>query len=144
MVHSALRTAAFALLGAAALFSVGLTSAHAATITIDDVDTDPQVQVPNGYSGLKWNNWSTMDAVASGATGSGYGIANTSGAFSAFNIDVNAAEISSTGFNLIGGNFTAAWNDVLQVQVDAYNGATLLHSLARARAAAGGRARAGN
>jgi len=78
-----------------------------------------------------------MDAVASGATGSGYGIANTSGDFSAFNIDGNAAELSSPGFNLIGGNFTAAWNDGLQVQVDAYNGATLLHSLTMTLSATG-------
>jgi hypothetical protein len=128
MFHSAFRAAAVALLGAAALVSVALTSANATTITFDNVSADPQHAVPNGYSGLNWDNWSTMDAAAAGTTNSGYGIANTSGNWSAFNIDADPAEITSTGFNLIGGNFTAAWNDNLQLTVEAYNGATLLHS----------------
>src|SRR5256885_214430 len=128
MIHSALRAGAVALLGAAALGSVGLASASAATITFDDVSTDPQHFVGPNYSGLHWDNWSTIDpTVVGGPHPSGYVTSVTSGHWSAFNIDADPAEITSAGFNLIGGNFTAAWNDNLQLTVDAYNGATLLH-----------------
>jgi hypothetical protein len=128
MIHSALRAAKVAFFGAAVLLTAGLTSASAVTINFDDVDTDPQVLVPNGYNGLNWSNFSTIDPAASGENPSGYTTSVTSGSWSAFNLGGNAAEITSTGFNLIGGNFTAAWNDNLQVTVDAYNGATLLHT----------------
>jgi hypothetical protein len=128
MVHSAFRAATVALLGAAALVSVGLTSASAATITFDDVNVAAEAAVPNGYHGLNWDNWSTIDPAAAGANPSGYTTSVTSGNWSAFNIDGDPTEITGSTFNLIGGNFTAAWNDGLQLTVNAYNGATLLHS----------------
>jgi hypothetical protein len=128
MVTSALRAAAVALLGAAALVSVSLTSASAATITFDDVNAAPQAAIPNGYQGLNWSNWSTMNPAASGLNPSGYTTSVTSGSWSAFNIGANPSEITGSAFDLLGGNFTAAWNDGLQVTVNAYNGATLLHT----------------
>lgn len=133
MVHSALRAAAVALLGAAALVSVGLASANAAAITFDDVNAAPEAAIPNGYKGLNWSNWSTIDPGPAGVTPatSGYFNSVTSGSWSAFNIDGNPSEISSASpFSLLGGNFTAAWSNDLKLTITGFDALNnVLHSL---------------
>lgn len=132
MANSAFRAAAAAVLGVAVYVSAAMTSASAATITFDDVNPAAQAAIPNGYSGLDWDNFSTIDPAAAGVTPStsGYFKSITSGKYSAFNIDGDPAAISSVGtFNLISGNFTAAWSNGLQLTITGYNGASILHTL---------------
>jgi hypothetical protein len=129
MANSAFRAAAAACLGAALLVSAGAMSASASVITFDDVDTaNPEVAVPNGYAGLNWDNFSTIDpdhTKPSPITVGGFPNSRSSGAYSAFNLDGDPASISSaTAFNLISGNFTSAYSNAMTLTITGYLGGT--------------------
>jgi uncharacterized protein (TIGR03382 family) len=98
--------------------------AHATTITFDDIPlgTAPYGQVVDGYAGLGWTNLWAKDATAPGQAMSGYVNGTVSAKNVVYNSYANPAgvhSLSSTGFDLHDGYFTAAWNDGLQVTASA-------------------------
>ena len=98
--------AAFLLMGFAA------SSASAVVITFDDLPS--QEAISNGYAGLDWANFRALDG--STFSPNGYSNGTVSPHNVAFNLYGDPATISSsTGFNLVGGYFTGAWNDGLQI-----------------------------
>ena len=105
--------------------------AHATTITFDDIPTTtaPFGQVVNGYAGLGWTNLWADKTNTPGLTPSGYINGTVSPNNVVYNSYANPAGIhslSSVGFDLRDGYFTAAWNDGLQVTASAMfeNGTT--------------------
>ena len=100
-------------------------------ITFDDrpAGTNDSIDIPNGYGGLNWDNFSTYDDLsASHSAPNGY----LAGMISPHNVALNTfgtpASISSaTGFDLGSGYFTAAWFDDLHLQIQGYQGAVLAY-----------------
>ena len=112
---------------AAAFLSMGFaaSSASAVVITFDDLGSPGTSLLPisNGYAGLSWDNFWYLDS--SFYTSSGYVNGTVSPNNVAFNAFANPATISkSTGFNLVGGYFTGAWNDGLQISAVGTPGVT--------------------
>lgn len=85
------------------------------------------VTVPNGYGGLNWNNFETIDG--NEYNPSGYGVDMVSTNNVAFNADQSspASITSATPFNLFSAYLAAAWNDNLQVEVKGYTGGVLVY-----------------
>ena len=83
--------------------------AHAAVITFDDT---PVGGIANGYAGLNWNNFYTLEATG-GYQSTGYGTGTISGevAYNGYGSAATISAPSSTGFALTSGYFTAAWFD---------------------------------
>ncbi len=119
MVH---RTT-LATLFAAMSFATSTASAH--LITFDDLtDNGNGTAISNGYSGLDWDNFNVLNTV--GLIPSGFVNGTASFANIAFNDQANPTTISSsTGFNLLSGKFTGAWNDGLQIDAVAFSSADI-------------------
>ncbi len=120
----ALRRAAIAALGisVAVLASVGL--ARAETIGFDDVTTLGFASFTD-YRGFSWSVFQVTDPVLSGTVPSGYQNGITSGKYVALNTGGNQAGFTAVAFpkfTLVGGNFTSAWRDNLQLTIEGYNG----------------------
>jgi hypothetical protein len=75
--------------------------------------------IPNGYGGLNWSNFYTIDASAN-LPGSGYEHGLVSGTVAAFNAFADPASVSAPAgtFNFHGAYLTGAWNDGLNIQVE--------------------------
>jgi hypothetical protein len=87
------------------------------TISFDDL---PVAMIPDGYAGLNWNNIYTLEERS--PPESGYDNAATSGVQIAFNGFGEIGTIdNASDFNLVKGNFTAAWNNDLNVTVSAWD-----------------------
>ena len=104
---------------------VASSSAKAETLTFDDLSN--YAPVPNGYGGLNWNNFNALNTVQElaydGPNGYTNGVVSSPNVL--YNVDANPASISSpTAFTLNSGEFTAAWNDGLQVLATALNTTT--------------------
>ena len=109
-MHTVLRTAA---LVAALALSAG--SARAQTITFEGLGDG--VDVPNGYAGLTWSNFTIMEP-ASFSTPSGFQNSVISPVSTAYNPFGDPASFgSATPFALTSGYFTAVWNDGLTLRV---------------------------
>jgi len=115
----------------ALLFTLSASAAQTKVLKFDNVSTSFQDTIPNGYGGLKWNNFDVVDGVD--YVDSGYQAAVISTNYVAFPVgttnDVLTASISAKPghfFRLNSGYFTAAWNDDLQLEViGKQNGRTL-------------------
>jgi hypothetical protein len=81
--------------------------------------------IANGYSGLNWNNFAVIDGADS--PNSGYQAGTVSSKNAAFNGSGASASFSGAAFNLNSGNFAAAWNDNLMLEVKGYVGSTLTY-----------------
>jgi hypothetical protein len=118
-----------------AALSFAASSASAQLITFDDLNPGINDIVLTNYAGLNWNNFNVFNPSLfydpSGPGGSGF----LNGTKSPYNIAYNPAfdengdpitgpaTISSpTGFNLVDGYFTGAWNDGLQIHAVATSG----------------------
>jgi hypothetical protein len=96
---------------------ISLQAAHAATLDFEQTNATQDGSL-NGanYAGFQWNNFYIVDK--DGLPGSGYQNGATSGQYVAYNAYGEPASISSaTGFSLVSGMFTAAWNNGLEVTV---------------------------
>lgn len=119
-----------------ALFGLAMTFALCAlsptargdVISFDDLsDGGGGTPIANGYGSFNWTNFSVLNTVNYSANPSGYGNGTTSPANVAYNAWGAPALISSaTAFNFVGANFTAAWNDGLQLRVVGYSGGSLV------------------
>ena len=110
------------------LFAPMTPNANAQIITFDNLsDGGSGTLIANGYEGFNWNNFYVINSLL--AVNSGYAVANVSGANAAYNGFGSPASISSaTLFNVNSVYITAAWNDGLSVQLEGYNGASLLYT----------------
>jgi hypothetical protein len=101
--------------------TLALTSnANALLINFDDLTAE----IPSGYQGYTWNNFSYLNGPAYGITPSGY----FTGVISANNVAFNgggdpAYLMNSNAFNLTSGYFTGAWNNGLQLTVTGFTDA---------------------
>lgn len=96
------------------------TSANAEVLTFDSLPNNLNT-VPNGYGGLQWNNFAVH--ASSTVPGSGYETGTVSGTNTAFNLSGEPASFSSdTAFTLNDAYFTGAWNNGLQIHVEAMSG----------------------
>lgn len=104
----------------AALLAASLGAAHAGVVTFEGVST--RAAVPNGYGGLNWSNFYTVNGADSFHVGTGYQHGLVSGTEVAFNSGGNPATVSASsahGFDLGDAWFTGAWNDGLQIVASA-------------------------
>jgi hypothetical protein len=117
-----------------AFFSFPMIPACRATIiTFDDIlhDTGVSSLIANGYQGLVWSNFSSVNAVLQtndfGLSGYYYGMVSASNV--AFDASGNPAEIDSTGatFNFLSVYLTGAWNSNLNVEVEGFRGGSLMY-----------------
>jgi hypothetical protein len=109
----------FATAAALGVFLSGY-SADAATLTFDDINAGQiAAQIPNGYGGVNWDNFYTLDAVNFDLNPSGYNNGLVSNNNVAYNGFANPASISaiSSPFSLVSGYFTGAWNNGLTIDV---------------------------
>lgn len=100
--------------GFAAILAGG--SVNAALITFDDLtDFNP---IPNGYAGLSWNNFYTLNATTY-SNPSGYKEGLVSPAFIAYNgFGTPASFGAEPGFVVNSFYLTAAWSDDLDVLIE--------------------------
>ena len=92
-------------------------NAQAAILTFDDITTAPEATITN-YGGLQWTNTGVLDVTSYTYVPSGYQNANTSGDYVAYNKYASVASVSTSVFDFVGANFTAAWNDDLNLLVE--------------------------
>jgi hypothetical protein len=108
----------------------GISPAQATVLTFEDISPrNPDESIPNGYKGLAWNNFDSFDPVATGVPVSGYQPGTTSGKFVAFNDHGNQASISAASpFHFVGGNFTAAWRNGLELTITGLRNGQVEHT----------------
>lgn len=105
-------------------FSGPATTTELTTVSFDDVpgkspSTTNNV-IPNGYAGLNWDNIYVVHQTF--FPGSGYVNGTTSGEWVAFNGFAQIGTIDNAlDFNVVKGNFTAAWNNDLNVIASAWD-----------------------
>ena len=120
MIRASKRAGVLAASLSAAVLAASLVSpaAQAGTLDFDSLNHfDP---IPNGYGGLNWDNFYTLNGSNSGIGNNGYKNGLVSPDMVAFNWNANPASISGSNFTLSSGYFTAAWNDGLTVDVQGY------------------------
>lgn len=99
--------------------------AEATVVTFDDITPGGAI-IPNGYTGLDWSNFRVYDTT--GASPSGYVNGLVSPSNVAYNAYGSPASISSASlFDFNGAYLTAAWNTGLSINLQGWNGATLLY-----------------
>jgi hypothetical protein len=109
-----------------ALFLGVQTQARADVITFDDIpDNGNGTQIPNGYHGLNWTNFYVLNAVdvysSFGTNGYTNGMVSSPNvAFNAFGAPASILQ-SSTPFTFNSAYFTGAWNNGLNILVQAYD-----------------------
>lgn len=94
------------------LSCLGTGAANANVLTFDDLATDAEVAIDNGYSGLNWSNFWIQDPVLNGVVDieSGFYSGVVSNNYSAFNADGGVAEITSAAlFDFNSAYFSAAY-----------------------------------
>jgi hypothetical protein len=93
---------------------------RAGVITFDDIsNAGGGVPISNGYGGFNWNNFDALNGDTFGP--SGYQNGTVSHPNVAFNAFGNPASFSSsTPFDFIGADLTAAWNDGLKIDVQGF------------------------
>lgn len=104
-------------------FVLSLPASASSTVFFDDLTTELKLaDIPDGYAGLTWDNFSLVKYNRYGGAGSsGYYNGTVSMDYTALNAYGNPAEFSSdTAFDLQGAYFTAAWRNGLQVEVAGY------------------------
>jgi hypothetical protein len=118
-------------IGATLVLSSGANATTLSTLTFDDVATPGGLAHLSTYGGLNWDNTGVINTTLF-PYASGYQNADTSGTNVAYNefASVAAASKGST-FDFIGANFTAAWNEGLQLTVDGWLGGSKVAGLTR-------------
>ena len=124
MIHTSRRFGVFAASVSAAVVAAALVAPAAQAVTLD-FDSQGGT-VANGYGGLDWANFYTLDATTYDASGYVNGLVSPK--LVALNGFGNPASISGSGFTLNSGYFTAAWNDGLTVDAQGFVGGVLTFS----------------
>jgi len=124
-----LKTLAIASIGAVCLTAGSVTSAHALTLTFDDLPGTIN-SIPNGYGGFNWNNFYHLNSVNYSPNPSGYLNGTVSSPNVAFNAFANPASLSTnnTPFTFKSVYLTGAWNNGLNILIQGFQGANQLYS----------------
>ncbi len=132
------RRTAHAIRMSAALLVVALWAAippgaDAALLVFDDIPAAVQGAalgtIPDGYGGFVWTAAGFIDGSVIYPAGSGYENGAVSGTYVAFNELSQITTVNGTLFTFTSAHFTAAWNNGLSLQVQGYQGGSLLFSL---------------
>ena len=122
------KTLAIASTGAVCMILGSALSAHALTLTFDDLSGN-LTSIPNGYGGFNWNNFYNVNP-AIYAPNSGYKNGIVSNKNVAYNSFENPASIFTNGtpftFNSV--YLTGAWNNRLNILIQGFQGANQLYS----------------
>jgi len=106
------------------LLGLPIISANAVTITFDDLTH--LTSIPNGYNGLNWTNFGSLDSSIQGVN-SGYVAGTISPKFIAYNTNGLKATISSsTPFNFGSAYLTASTINNYILRVNAYVGSSIV------------------
>ena len=107
----------------------GATTVRAQLITFDDLPDTTSAAIPNGYNGLTWHSFHTLDPVLTyGSHPNGYQAGLVSPDNVAYDSGGSSASITSAlPFDFTSAYLTAAWNDNLQVEVMGYVGTSLTY-----------------
>jgi hypothetical protein len=109
----------------------GQCKANATTLTFDDIATPGGFAHISNYGGLNWHYTGVINTTLFPYV-SGYQNANTSGNNVVY---IEYSSISTTKpdirFDFFGANFTAAWNDGLQLTVDGWLGGSKVAGLTK-------------
>jgi hypothetical protein len=104
------------------LFTMSATVVHA-QITFDNLpNSTGGTPVPNGYSGLQWDNFYVVNGENNQYNPSGYQagvVSRNNDVFNGFG-ETAEAYVNSGSFTPVYAYMTAAWNDNLQVEVTGY------------------------
>lgn len=101
---------------------LGTNAVRANVLTFDDLG--PDGTVPNGYGGFNWENFDFLNGASFIDNPSGYQAGIVSANDVAFNANSDSATMSILGdtqFNLQGLYLTGAWNDNLNVRIQAFS-----------------------
>jgi len=106
-------------------------AASAATLDFESVGTPgAQVEIPDGYGDLNWNNFYVLNGVEQYPEypGNGYGTGASSGVYVGFNGFADPASIvSGSTFDFISASLTAAFNEGLMLDVAGYRDGVQLY-----------------
>ncbi len=107
------------LMAAAVVLLPALSFAGTQTLNFDSLPGDESA-VPNGYGGFNWNNFYDVNPVLIGPSGYQNGLVSPPNvAYNGFGTPANFT--SSTAFTLVSGDFTGAWNDGLNIEVQGFD-----------------------
>ncbi|NMG09292.1 PEP-CTERM sorting domain-containing protein [Brasilonema sp. UFV-L1] len=109
--------------------TISIGQAQAVVVTFDDIQTTSDGDViPNGYAGLNWDNFHSLDSSSLASTGYGYGTVSAPNV--AFNSEGNPATVSIDNgkYDLNSVHLAAAWNNGLNILVEGFLGEELLYS----------------
>jgi hypothetical protein len=112
----------------AAILVVGGAPASATVDRFDDVTTQPDAAITDGYAGFNWHNFWVLDATTYVSNPSGYLNGQISSDYVAFNAWGAPAEFSGGPFHFVGAYLTSAWRDGLNVDIEGYRLGTLAYS----------------
>jgi len=113
-----------------------ITTGRATVVTFDDLsETGSGSYIPTSYQGLVWSNFGAYNAildtnlppiVGGGLSGLYYGMVSPSNAASGGFLGLSEID-SSTNFNFLSAYLTGAWNSNLNIEVQGFNGPTMLY-----------------
>ena len=94
----------------------------------DEVTTEPDAAIGNGYAGFNWQEFWVLNAPEYPWNPSGYLNGLVSGDYVAFNGWGTPAEFSGRRFNFEGVYLTSAWRDGMNIDIEGYRFGTLIYS----------------
>jgi len=94
----------------------------ASTITFDDLSGG---SIPNGYGGLNWSNFYSLNGDTYGLSGYQNGVVSHSNVV--YNAYGDPAAVSGSPFTFNSAYFTAAWNDRLNIEAIGYLAGTAIY-----------------
>ena len=112
----------------AAILAAVCTPASATVDRFDEVTTESEAAITDGYAGFNWQNFWVLDAAHFVSNPSGYLNGMVSSGYIAFNAFGAPAELSGSPFNFVGAYLTSAWRDNLNVGIEGYRLGTLVYS----------------
>jgi hypothetical protein len=112
------------ILFALAAMALPVVSVPAQTTLNFEAASCDECAIPSGYGGLNWDNFYVLNSATYFLNPSGYQPGTTSGQWVAYNAFGNPASVlqGSSPFDMISGQFTAAWNDNLILDIVGVSG----------------------
>ena len=108
--------------GLAVLCLAGLTTtAQATVLSFDNLDPNYAL-IPDGYGGLNWIGFRTLDGPANGAGFANGTVSPENVAYNEFDFALAFTAASNSVFDFNGAYFTAGWRSGLQIDVTGFNG----------------------
>ncbi|MCP4119606.1 MAG: PEP-CTERM sorting domain-containing protein [Desulfobacteraceae bacterium] len=101
------------------VFLLGMVgAAHATVLNFDDISSNRQGTIEDGYGGFDWSRLGYLNATT--FPDSGYINGAVSGDYVAYNEWAKVATVSDSIFDFNGAYFTGAWNNGLNIEVTGF------------------------